>query len=184
MILRELGDGDALYRVIVPRWSHAPTSGAGAARKGGRFNRAGLEALYLSREIETAVEEYRQYERLLPPGVLVTFLVGPLTVVDFARGYENGRWDPIWAEYACNWRHLAFEAHIEPSSWVLGDLALDAGAAGILFPSAARPDGTNLVLFNSSQLPARLLRVHDPEGQLPQDGRSWPDAPDAGTAPA
>ncbi|WP_342317189.1 RES family NAD+ phosphorylase [Lysobacter sp. FW306-1B-D06B] len=63
----------------------------------------------------------------------------------------------------------------EPPSWVLGDLALDAGAAGILFPSAACTGGTNLVLFNSSQLPARLLRVHDPNAQLPQDGRSWPD---------
>ncbi len=183
MILRELDDGDALYRVIVPRWSHSPTSGAGAARKGGRFNRSGLEALYLSREVETAVEEYRQHELLLPPGTLVTFLVGPLTVVDFARGYENGRWDPIWAEHACNWRHLAFEEHIEPSSWVLGDLALDAGAAGILFPSAVRAGGTNLVLFNSSQLPARLLRVHDPDRQLPQDGSAWSSASDAGAAP-
>jgi multidrug efflux pump len=41
---------------------------------------------------------------------------------------------------------------------VLGDLALDAGAAGILFPSTAHPGGMNLVLFNSSQLPARMLR--------------------------
>lgn len=48
MILRDLGEEEALYRFIVPRWSHAPTSGAGAAVKGGRFNRPRLEARYLS----------------------------------------------------------------------------------------------------------------------------------------
>ena len=179
MILRTLGDGDALHRVIVPRWSHAPTSGAGAARKGGRFNRPGLEALYLSKDAITAVEEYRQHERLLPPGTLVTFLVGPLMVVDFSAGFESGRWEPIWADYACNWRRLAFDERSEPPSWVLGDLALDAGAAGILFPSSVHAGGTNLVLFNSSQLPARMLRVHDPDKHLPDDARSWLDADDA-----
>ena len=173
MILRGLGDEEALFRFIVPRYSHIPTSGAGAAGRGGRFNRPGLEALYLSREVETAFEEYRQAEKLLRPGTLVTFLVGRLTVVDFAAGYVAGRWDPIWAEYACNWRRMAFLEKVEPPSWVLGDLAIEAGAAGILFPSTARPDGTNLVLFNSSTLPPEALRVHDPARDLPRDGESW-----------
>ena len=31
MILRELGDEEALFRFIVPRYAHIPTSGAGAA---------------------------------------------------------------------------------------------------------------------------------------------------------
>jgi len=178
MILRELGDGDALYRVIVPRWSHAPTSGAGAARKGGRFNRPGLEALYLSKDAITALEEYRQHELLLPPGTLVTFLVGPLLVVDFSAGFESGRWEPIWADHGCNWRRIAFEERRDPPSWVLGDLAVGAGAAGIAFPSAAHPGGINLVLFNSSRLPPRMLRVHDPDGRLPDDARSWRDDDD------
>lgn len=60
MILHILGEEEALYRVIAPRWSHASTSGAGAARKGGRFNRPGLEALYLSQTAETALSEIRQ----------------------------------------------------------------------------------------------------------------------------
>ena len=157
MILRDLGDEEALYRFIVPRWSHAPTSGAGAAIKGGRCNRPGLEALYLSQTTETAVEEYRQHARLLPPGILVTFLVSHLRVVDFSAGYDAGQWEPLWADYACNWRQLAFDQGIEPASWVLGDLALDAGASGILFPSTVCPGGTNLVLFNSSTLPPETI---------------------------
>ena len=32
MILRDLGEDEALYRILTPRWSHAPTSGAGAAQ--------------------------------------------------------------------------------------------------------------------------------------------------------
>lgn len=55
MILRDLGNDEAQYRILTPSWAHSPTSGAGAARKGGRFNRAGLEALYLSQSEETAL---------------------------------------------------------------------------------------------------------------------------------
>ncbi|MDS1140796.1 RES family NAD+ phosphorylase [Pusillimonas sp. SM2304] len=36
------------YRVITPAYAGTPLSGAGAARQGGRFNRPGQEALYLS----------------------------------------------------------------------------------------------------------------------------------------
>lgn len=175
MILRELGNEEALYRIIIPRWSHAPTSGAGAALKGGRFNRPGLEALYLSQTVETALEEYRQHARLLPPGTITTFLVSRLRIVDFSAGYVAGTWDPLWAEYGCNWRQMALDLKVEPPCWVLGDLALDAGAAGILFPSTVHSGGTNLVLFNSSGLPADTLSVYDPQRQLPRDPTSWPE---------
>lgn len=166
MILRGLGEEEALYRCMVPRWSHAPTSGAGAAVRGGRFNRPGVEALYLSQTPETALEEYRQHARLLPPGTLATFLVSRLRVVDFSAGFAAGTWDPLWADYACKWRQLAFDQGVEPASWVLGDLAMDVGAAGILFPSTICTGGTNLVLFNPSALPSASLRVHDPNGDL------------------
>lgn len=36
------------YRMHVPRWAVAPTSGAGAGKHGGRANRQGVEALYLA----------------------------------------------------------------------------------------------------------------------------------------
>ncbi|WP_215861387.1 RES domain-containing protein [Acidithiobacillus ferriphilus] len=120
MILRDIGDDEVFYRFIVPRWSHAPTSGAGAGAKGGRFNRPGLEALYLSRTAETALAEYQQDARLLPPGTLALFLVTRLRVVDFSAGYKAGNWHPLWAEYACNWRKLAFDEKMEPASWELG----------------------------------------------------------------
>lgn len=50
----------AWYRVIVPRYAGAPLSGQGAARQGGRFNRPGQEALYLSLDEAAALAEYQQ----------------------------------------------------------------------------------------------------------------------------
>jgi RES domain-containing protein len=41
MILRPLQPAEAFYRFNTPRWSYRPTSGAGAAKVGGRFNRPG-----------------------------------------------------------------------------------------------------------------------------------------------
>lgn len=93
-------------------------------------------------------------------------------VVDFSAGYAAGIWEPIWAEYRCNWRQLAFEHGTEPATWVLGDLALDGGAAGILFPSMVHTAGTNLVLFNNSAISAESLQVYDPARELLRDGRN------------
>ena len=50
----------AAYRVHQPKWSISPTSGAGAGIHGGRANRPGINALYLSLKLETALAEYRQ----------------------------------------------------------------------------------------------------------------------------
>jgi RES domain-containing protein len=90
MIRRPLQPAEAFYRFNTPRWSYRPTSGAGAAKVGGRFNRPGLEALYLSRSVETASAEYQQDEPLMPPGTLVTYRIALSQVVDFQKGYVRG----------------------------------------------------------------------------------------------
>lgn len=59
-------DNSTAYRMLVPKWAVAPTSGAGAAKHGGRANRSGVAALYLALDIETAVKEYQQVSTLLP----------------------------------------------------------------------------------------------------------------------
>jgi hypothetical protein len=69
MILTDLPTGPTLYRAHTPRWADRPLSGTGAALKGGRFNREGIEALYLSLEELTALREYQQtspFLRLAP----------------------------------------------------------------------------------------------------------------------
>ncbi len=94
MILTPLQDITA-YRMHVPKWAVAPTSGAGAARAGGRANRIGTSALYLALEVATAVAEYQQLSPLLPPGTLVSYRVTATPVVDFTSGYRPDLWPPL-----------------------------------------------------------------------------------------
>ncbi len=78
----------AWYRVIVPVFAGTPRSGMGAARQGGRFNRPGQEALYLSSDPATALDEYQQDNPWLPPGVICTFFVDALRVADLSAGFD------------------------------------------------------------------------------------------------
>lgn len=162
----------AAYRVHVPKWAYAPTSGAGAAAHGGRLNRPGLPALYLALDATTALEEYRQLSPLMPPGLLVSYEVQLAKVVDFSEGYTP-EWDPLWEELTCDWRRLWFNERIEPPSWLLADIALEAGAIGILFPSLANPGGTNLVLYTEVLGADNRLVAYDPAGDLPRNPQSW-----------
>lgn len=94
------------YRMHTPKWSVAPTSGAGAATQGGRVNRKGLEALYLSLESATAIAEFQQASAFLPPGLLVSYSLSLDRVIDFTGGYDD-TWAPVWQDFFCDWRRFA-----------------------------------------------------------------------------
>lgn len=159
------------YRVHQPKWSFAPTSGAGAGTHGGRANRPGVNALYLSLALETALAEYQQLDALLPPGLMVSYRLTIDAVVDFRAGFTDA-WDALWQDFYCDWRNLHFNQGIEPPSWVIGDQVIAAGAKGILFNSAIT-GGTNLVLYTDTLTGADTLAVHDPGGDLPKNQSSW-----------
>jgi hypothetical protein len=71
---------------------------------------------YLSVEPETALAEYQQTSPILPPGTVVSYQVALSQIVDFTGGYEPS-WDPLWQEFACDWRRLVFNDKIEPPQW-------------------------------------------------------------------
>lgn len=48
MKITRIGPDAVFHRYLTPKWAFLPISGAGAAIDGGRFNRPGVEALYLS----------------------------------------------------------------------------------------------------------------------------------------
>jgi RES domain-containing protein len=103
-----LGPDEVFYRFLTPKWSHLPSSGAGAAQNGGRFNRPGVEAVYLAREVETALAEYRQDSAIVPPGTLVAYRLSVDEVVDFSAGYDPlAGWTPLFAQWACEWKAIA-----------------------------------------------------------------------------
>jgi RES domain-containing protein len=161
------------YRMHVPKWAVAPTSGAGAGAHGGRANRIGTNALYLALDVDTAVQEYKQVSALLPPGTLVSYLVTAEPIVDFTDGYRGDTWAPLWEEFFCDWRACWFNERIEPPSWVLGDEVMAAGAKGILFRSALAPSAVNLVLYVDELGTDDIIEVFDPAGALPRNQHSW-----------
>ncbi len=156
-----------------PSWAHSPTSGAGAGTHGGRANRVGVNALYLSKESQTAVSEYQQLSHLMPPGTLVCYELNIGPVVDFTNGYQPGEWDELWEDFFCDWRGFWFDKRIEPPSWVLGDMAIAAGAKGILFSSALPAGGINLVVYTDQLGPGDILKPYDPATLLPRNADSW-----------
>ena len=174
MILVDLPAGQTLYRAHTPKWASQPLSGAGAAMQGGRFNRPGIPALYLSLEIETAAAEYQQTSSLLPPATLCSYVARLSPLVDLRQLRAGAPWDPLWQDWREDWRALYFDQHVEPPSWVLSDLVRAQGCTGIISPSQARPLGTNVVVYTDQiGLNGNTLSVHDPNGLLPRDLASW-----------
>ena len=162
-----------LFRMLSPKWAFQPLSGAGAAKQGGRFNRPGQSALYLSFSPQTAIAEYQQFLDILPPGTLVAYKVQLASVVDFRGDYRAGAWAPNWQDWNCNWRELAFRRRADPPSWKLCDEIKDGPGQGLAFPSSADPGGFNLVVYLDRLGDVDRLEVHDPEGLLPKTQASW-----------
>jgi RES domain-containing protein len=151
-----------------------PTSGAGAAKHGGRVNRIGLNALYLALDVTTAMNEYQQVSPLMPPGTLVTYQVTVDRVVDFSNGFTSGTWADVWEDFYCDWRACWFNEGVEPPSWIIGDEVIAAGAKGILFKSHLSHGGLNLVIYSDALGPGDKIIPYDPNGVLPQNQLSWP----------
>jgi RES domain-containing protein len=95
------------YRVLSPQWAYQPHSGAGAVKAGGRFNRPGQQAVYLSLEPETAIAEYAQADPVFGPGTIATYELFLALVVDFSQGYSD-KWDLLWQDWDCDWKRLYF----------------------------------------------------------------------------
>lgn len=169
-----LGPDAIFHRYLTPKWAYLPTSGAGAASDGGRFNRPGVEALYLSRAPQTALEEYRQGASIAPPATLAAYRVTLDDVVDLSEGYDPATWDVAWADWNCAWRRIARLEKTVPPSWRLADDMVSQGRRGLLFPSTRHPGGVNLVVFSANLSGGDKVEVHDPDGRLPRDQASWP----------
>jgi RES domain-containing protein len=157
--------------MIAPRWSHDPLSGAGAARNGGRWNKPGRPALYLSEHYTTAIAEYEQ-ELGFRPGMLVAYNVSVTGLVDLT--------DPlILALLECDpiilsnpWKAVALIEKKEPPTWTLAEKLISQGYAGLRVPSV-RAKGANIVLWRWNDDQSRKVETLDPLGDLPLNAASW-----------
>jgi RES domain-containing protein len=173
MILCDLPPGATLFRAHTPQWASRPMSGVGAAVKGGRFNREGIEALYLSLDEVTALREYQQTSPFLPPCTMCSYTATLRRLVDLRQLRHGAPWDDLWHDWREDWRHLKFEQHIEPPTWVLGDMTRTQGHTGIVFPSQTNEGGINVVVYVDRLKDGNSVEVNDPDGRLPRDRSSW-----------
>ena len=152
------------WRIVSPRWSHDPLSGQGAARHGGRWNRPGTPALYLSHEVETAFAEYQQ-ELGTRPGTFVAYEVTSATVFDLTDPATADALGVAAGDLAAPWKELAFVRRLDPPGWLTAD-RLGAAADGLLVPSVQRSGGVNLVLWRWNSEAGPTVTFHDPVSDL------------------
>lgn len=155
------------WRIVSPRWAHDPLNGEGAARHGGRWNRPGDAALYLSQEIETAFAEYQQ-ELGVRPGTFAAFDVISAAVADLGDGRTLAALDIAPADLICPWKQIAFVDKVAPPTWLICD-RLRGEVDGLRVPSTQYASGFNLVLWRWNTDGAPSVSVLDPQGELPSN---------------
>jgi RES domain-containing protein len=160
-----------LWRAYVPKWAHAPLSGEGAARFGGRWNAVGTPAIYAARELSTAWAEYNQgfvqhpalIAQLKLTGASLADLTDPSTLQGLGVDENIHR---------CEWR-ADLDLGRMPASHGLAGTLLDQGFHGVIFPSFMSPGGTCVALWRWNGPDGPKLAVVDPEGRLPRTAASW-----------
>ena len=158
-----------VYRAHNPQWSWMPTSGEGAKRHGGRFNRRGVPAFYTSLTPLTAIREAQPLGRTMQPITLCAYDVDSEPVFDTRDDSERAALHVDDSELACpSWEAEMLEGAI-PSSQALADRLIAAGYVGMLVRSFATGTGSdelNLVLWNwGEDRPSRVTLIDD-EGRL------------------
>jgi RES domain-containing protein len=153
----------SFWRLMAPKWSYAPLSGAGSAVYGGRFNRRGQDALYTSSDLETALAEYGQD---LPdrPGTFCRYDVLIDQIADLRDREKCAVFDVARGVLDCPWKKILLIDGLDPPTWPVVDRLLDLDAVGALVPSQRRTAGYNLVLW---QWDANKVKPFDPNNDLP-----------------
>lgn len=161
-----------VYRAHHPMWAFTPLSGEGAKKFGGRFNRPGVAALYMSLDLTTAWMEAQQGFPFKPqPMTMAAYRVENANVVDLLDPRAQACLGYHAADLACAWEDIAAQRG-NPPTWQLADRLQAEGFAGILVPSYAPgslPSSRNLVLWQWSG----AVQVIDDHARLPKSQASW-----------
>lgn len=160
-----------MWRAFVPRWAHAPLSGDGAARFGGRWNPVGAPTIYAARELSTAWAEYNQgfvqhpalIAQLELAGARLADLTDPGTLREFGTGPQI---------HKCEWR-AELDQGSTPETHELRQRLLAGGHDGVIYPSFMSPGGSCVALWRWNDEGEPTLRAVDPETRLPKDAASW-----------
>lgn len=158
------------YRAHKPLWAwDNPLSGAGARRRGGRFNRPGTPAFYTALSPFGAVRETSQPLFPLQPVLLCSYDVDAEPVFDVMDASAPAEIQMTVPDLSApGWERQMLDGGI-PASQGLAERLIARGYVGMLVPNFARsaqPDDRNLVLWQwGDSLPSRV-RLVDDEGRL------------------
>lgn len=148
-----------------------PTSGAGAAKNGGRWNARGKPALYLSFDPLTAVKEANQQILDFIPITLVRYQVSGGIIADHADTDLRKKlaleddlksqpwWGPQYAE------------QLSPTQQAAEQL-FAAGFNGLIYQST-QAAGRNLVLWHWNETGGASVVAEDKHGLLPKNRDFW-----------
>jgi RES domain-containing protein len=158
-----------VYRAHNPKWAWAPESGEGARQHGGRFNPAGMPALYTSMDYKTAWLEAQQGFPFKPqPLTLCAYEVDCEHILDLTQQAVRVQLGLGDDELAAPWEDQVDRGRTPPTHSLARRL-IDEGIAGIIVPcfapgadSAAR----NLVFWDWGRRRPHCVRVIDDEGRL------------------
>lgn len=169
-----------LVRVLSPKWATDPSSGAGAAAHGARFNEQGLSALYLSFDLEVAANEYGQD---LPDraGTFCHYDVSLSPVADLTSDVALAALAITRPDLKASWKDQ-LHRKLRPTTWDIADKLIGLGYVGAVYESVLaknRPPlratmGINLVVWKWSTTTSNQLVVPlDPDDSLPKNQDSW-----------
>ncbi len=159
------------YRAHTPEWASMPTSGAGAAKNGGRWNAKGRPALYLSFDPLTAVKEANQQVLDFIPVTLVRYQVSGGLIVDYSDPQlrETHKLDDDLMDQP--WWGPQYANRLSPSQEAAETL-IAAGFDGLIYPST-QGAGRNLVLWHWNEEGTTQVVAEDRHGLLPKNRDSW-----------
>ena len=167
MFVRRLTGQHHFYRMLTKREWDDPLAGTAAARMGGRFNRPGQNAIYLSRYEHMAKEELRPSRRDTLPifARRASIVVCDLKVCDMTKDYGTSReWRPDRPESVrfaeSQWLREYLLERRTPKTWLVADTARKLGADGILYPTKMGAQQTRLVVFDPKMLPPGTISWH------------------------
>ncbi|WP_373487308.1 RES family NAD+ phosphorylase [Blastomonas sp.] len=159
------------YRAHTPEWASMPTSGAGAAKNGGRWNARSRPALYLSFDPLTAVKETNQQILDFIPITLVRYQVSGGMIADYDDA--NLRKKHALADNLMSqpWWGPQFAELLSPTQQAAEQL-IAAGLDGLIYQST-QAAGHNLVLWHWNEIGGASVVAEDKHGLLPKNRDSW-----------